>query len=213
MWAYPWLSEYGKPCSRRRPCLNRLACPAEKSPACETGGALRLSLGYRRAPPGSGRFLDAIHKHSGFCQAEHLDGYAAQQQPRQAAAAVAADEDKVAAFFFGSLHQAVGHVEVGDRLGLGLDACGFGTVEHRLQVFLSLLLRGLVVVFIGDGISGSHAVETDRSGKRLGYVQGDDFGTRFASKADTFVGSLRRQGRAVGWNKYFLEHSVGSQSL
>src|SRR3546814_9989523 len=115
---------------------------------------------------------------------------------------MAADKDKVAAFFFGGPYQTVGHIEVGHGLAACLDAGGFGAVEYGFKVFLSLFLRSLVVVFVGNGIGGGHAIEAYRSGKRLGHVQGDDFSARFACKADTLVGSLDRKSTRLNSSHY-----------
>src|SRR5690606_24820130 len=121
-------------------------------------------------------------------------------------AAVAADKDEIAALFFGGLNKAICHIEVGNRLAFGLDACGFGAVEHGLQILLSLFLSSFVVVFVGNGVGGGHAIKTDRCSERLGDIKRNDFRTGFASKTYPFVGRLCRQRRPVGWNKNFFEH-------
>src|SRR3546814_16889765 len=117
-------------------------------------------------------FLDAVDQLGIFGQAKHLYGDAAQQKTRQAAAAVAADKNQIALFFFGGLHQAIGHVEIGHGLANSLDLGGGGPVEHRLQVFLSLLGSGFFVIFVGAGLLSGHAVEAHGGGARLGYAIG-----------------------------------------
>src|SRR5690606_38740559 len=158
-------------------------------------------------------FLDAIDQRCGFCQAQHLDSNAAQKQAGKPAAAMAADENKVAAVLFGSLNNAIGHVEIRDYLAACLDAGCFRAIKHLTDVLLGLLIGSLLVVFVSDGVGGGHAIEANGCREWLSDIQGHDFRANGAREADTFVSRLSGKRGTVGRNEDFFEHYLAPIKL